>query len=273
MFATKTLIPLLFPALFTILFTFFWGRFFCGWVCPMGTIIDVGHKLARLAPKSIGWQRQNLRYYILIFILTGAFFGMPLVGYIDPFSILVRSLTLALYPAFNFSVEAFFTFTYLHAPSWVNAVTEPIYAFMKDYLLGSDPRVYSLSLLSLFVLLLVLLLETVERRFFCRNLCPLGALFSLASRFSLLRIQGGEKSRCGKCRNCQSVCRMAAIDQKSVISKEKCILCLDCIDICPKKQISFGFGPTTVPMSSIISRRGFISAMRLKLLTTEDSPW
>nr|MBF0221094.1 4Fe-4S binding protein [Desulfobulbaceae bacterium] len=259
MLAAKTFIILLFPALFTIVFTFLLGRFFCGWVCPMGTIIDMSHKLARPAPNTTDWKHQNLRYYILFFVLTGALFGLPLVGYVDPFSILVRALTLALYPAFNFSSESFFTFTYLNAPPWVNSVTEPLYAFMKNYILASDPRVYTLTLLSLSILLIVLLLETVERRFFCRNLCPLGAMFSLVARFSLLRTIGGENSRCGKCQNCRSTCRMAAIDHNKAVSMEKCIFCLDCIDACPKKQISFGFAFKLAPISMNISRRGFIT--------------
>jgi polyferredoxin len=255
-------IVLMLPAVVTILLTLLLGRFFCGWLCPMGTLLDSCHKL--IPPLTQGRERKYraLKFYLLGFILVGAIFGLPLAGYFDPFSILVRGLALAVEPAINALSTTFFTYTYLEAPGWVNLATEPLYDFLKATILPFSQKYYDLTLLSLAVLLLVFLLERMERRFFCRNLCPLGAMLAVAARFSLLRGRAG--SKCGKCRNCRDVCRMGAIDEERRISSLDCNLCLDCIEHCPGNKISFKFGELPERRLAFdISRRSFVSSLAL----------
>ena len=133
--AGGVLISLMWPALITIVLTIVLGRFFCGWVCPMGTLIDGCHKLIR--PKDDGRDRKcrSWKFYLLGFLIIGAWFGLPAAGYFDPFSILVRGLALAVDPALNALSTRFFTFTYQEAPGWVNAMTEPVYSFLKGTIL------------------------------------------------------------------------------------------------------------------------------------------
>ncbi|MBU0482686.1 MAG: 4Fe-4S binding protein [Proteobacteria bacterium] len=257
--AARTFITLMLPALFTLLFTFVLGRFFCGWVCPLGALLDGGHRLVPPVGGKDGVYR-NTKYYLLAFLLVAAWFGLPAAGYLDPFSILVRGLTLAVYPAFNALNTTFFTFTYQHGPDWLNSMTEPVYAFLKYTILPFDQKYYDLALLSLFILISVILLERVERRFFCRNLCPLGAMLAVTARFSLLRGIGG--SKCGKCRNCREVCRMGAIDEERKISRSDCNLCLDCVAVCPGRKISFAFaGRSEARTPFNLSRRALVSAI------------
>ena len=90
-------------------------------------------------------------------------------------------------PFFNFTVVSFFDFLYRLGPAWLSSVSESVYSFFKDTLLAYNQKVFTLSLLSLFILLSIFALERLERRFWCKNLCPLGGLLSLISRFSWLR--------------------------------------------------------------------------------------
>ena len=258
--AARTVVTLMLPALITVVLTIVLGRFFCGWICPLGALLDMSHRL--IPPRKQGMSRsiRPLKYYLLVFLLVGAFFGLPVAGYFDPFSILVRGLALSVYPAVNVLATSFFTFTYQQAPDWVNAMTEPVYAALKHTLLPFRQNYFDLTLLSFFILLSIFLLERLERRFFCRNICPLGGLFALFAQFSLL--QGYSGSKCGKCTNCQDVCRMNAIDAQRNISPPACNLCMDCVAFCPGNKISFRFGRPLAAKSVLgISRRSFITTL------------
>ncbi|MFH1215759.1 MAG: 4Fe-4S binding protein [Pseudomonadota bacterium] len=259
--AGKTVIALMLPALITLALTFVFGRFFCGWICPMGTLIDGSRFFFPHGKENFTRDWRQLKYYLLFFLLAASFCSLPLAGYVDPFSILVRGFTFALYPALDHGVTAFFTFTYQHGPDWLNAVTEPVYALLKDHILPFRSMVYSLSLFSLLLLLIVIGLSYLERRFFCRNVCPLGGLLALVSRFSVLRLHGGS-AECNKCRQCRKVCRMGAIDEERNIATADCTLCLDCLALCPTNRIHFTWGgERTGVQATGISRRAFVATL------------
>jgi polyferredoxin len=257
--ASRTVITLMGWSLLVLALTFVLGRFFCGWLCPMGALLDGCHRWIR--PHGAGPAKNfgALKYLLLLFLLAGALFGLPVAGYFDPFSILVRGLAVAVYPALNALATTFFTFTYQSMPGWVNAVTEPVYAFLKATVLPFRQNYFELAIVSVAILVTVFLLERLERRFFCRNLCPLGALFALGARFALLRGRTGAK--CGTCLNCREVCRMGAIDEERRISPLACNLCMDCVDLCPGNKISFTFagGPRQAPVFSV-SRRSLLGS-------------
>ncbi|MCD4655450.1 4Fe-4S dicluster domain-containing protein, partial [bacterium] len=267
--ASRAFIVVLLPGLFFLLSSLVFGRWFCGWMCPLGTLLDFVHPITRNSRSSGNQQsspgnpKRKIRYVLLIVILVAAFFGLPLVGLFDPFSILVRGLTLAGYPAFNHGVESFFTLTYQHAPSYVNAVTEPIYFTLKATILPFQQNVFKFSLLSGLILFSVFLLEKWEQRGFCRNICPLGAFYGITSRIGLLHGHGGDDS-CGSCRLCQSGCRMGTIDSDRKISMSDCNLCMDCVNNCPKQIISFNWSNRSKaiqPAEGGLSRRTFLSAV------------
>jgi MauM/NapG family ferredoxin protein len=258
--ATKTLVLLMWPSLIFIILAFILGRFFCGWVCPMGALLDSCHKIIPHAHKGIVSRFHTLKYYLLGFLLVTAFFGLPLAGYFDPFSILVRGLAISVYPAVNVLATSFFTFTYQQMPAWINYLTEPVYAFLKATILPFRQNYFELAFISLFILLTIFMLERLERRFFCRNICPVGAFYAIISRFSLMRGKGGTK--CGKCRNCITVCRMGAINEERHISTLDCNLCMDCVDMCPGNKISFGFQQKDVARPVFtLSRRTFLGSL------------
>ncbi|MHB8791457.1 MAG: 4Fe-4S binding protein [Desulfobulbaceae bacterium] len=261
MLAAKGIVALMLPALAVLVLTFLLGRFFCGWACPMGALLDLLRPLTRNRGGGPDTRYPSLPYLLLAFILAGALFGLPVAGYLDPFSILVRGLALAVYPAFNHAATVLFTWTYQDAPAWVNTLSEPVYSVLKAAILPLSQKYHELALLSAIVLLAVFFLELVQRRFFCRNLCPLGAMLGLTARFGPLAGHGGSTD-CGKCRTCRSVCRMGAIDEDRRIAMERCILCLDCLDLCPRGVIAFRLPkPQVQPAPISLSRRALIAAL------------
>ena len=90
----------------------------------------------------------------------------------------------------------------------VTYVSEPVYQFLKATLLPFQPLIYLLPFLTLTLFALVVAAERVDRRFWCRALCPLGALYGLLARFSLLRRR--PTALCPDCGDCTEICKMGA---------------------------------------------------------------
>lgn len=262
MLAGKVIIALMAPALIILLISLIFGRGFCGWFCPVGTMLDGAHHLLgrrKMGNKPTGFP--HLALIILLFIVVSSLLNFPVVGYLDPFSILVRAFSQSLYPAFNSLAVSFFSFTYESAPPAVNHVTEPLYSFLKQSILPFEQKHYDLALLSFMMFAAIFLLEFAQQRFFCRNICPLGALIGLVSRLSFLRVNGGDTD-CGKCRHCSQICRMGAIDDDRNIRMGSCSLCMDCLEQCPRQIIGFKRGFLTPGHNEIsLSRRKFIGTL------------
>ena len=238
--AARTFLALLWPSLLLVGLSLVAGRSFCGWLCPMGGLLDACQPLAGRRTRPVATRFPGLRRPLLLVLLIAALFGLPLAGLLDPFSLLVRGLALAWYPALDRGAELFFTLTYEQGPALIQGVTEPLYAFLRWSVLPFAPKWHELLWLSALLLFLPLALEWWQRRFFCRNLCPLGALLGWLSGFGLLRVQGGDDS-CGRCRICRELCRMGAVDEGRGIDMDQCTLCLDCVVACPRQIISFSW--------------------------------
>jgi len=261
MFAARTVVALMLPAAALLVLAFLLGRSFCGWACPMGALIDFLHPALPPRSRQPATLYPGLPYIVLFFVLAGSLFGLPAAGFVDPFSILVRGLALAFYPAFNHGVTELFTFTYQQAPGFVNALTEPVYAALRATVLPFSQKYYDLAVLSGAILLAVFLLELVQRRFFCRNICPLGGLLGLTARMGPFKGHGGSDD-CKKCRLCRNLCRMGAIGEDRLISMERCILCMDCRDKCPRNIISFRYAqPAHPPAPVSLSRRAIVASI------------
>ena len=90
--AVKSFTYLLLPAVFMIVFSILLGRFFCGWICPLGTVIDlVTNRIKKTIP--IKFLKTSLKYYLLLTLLFTALFNINLAGILDPMAILIRALT------------------------------------------------------------------------------------------------------------------------------------------------------------------------------------
>lgn len=263
MLAARAFILLMAPALAVVGLSLLFGRFFCGWVCPLGSLLDGTQSLLKNSRSGQPTLYPSLAATILLAVLVAATLQLPLAGYVDPFSILVRALAQAVYPALHNLAEWFFTFTYQQAPPWVNALTEPLYAFLKANVLPFQRKYFDLALLSMAVLLAIVSAEAVQRRFFCRNLCPLGALLGWFARLGVTGVAGGTDA-CGSCRLCSRICRMGAIDEQRHINPSSCILCMDCLVQCPRQVIGLQMqGPGRRGAGLSLSRRRFIGTVLL----------
>jgi hypothetical protein len=177
-------------SLIILLPTLFLGRFFCGWICPMGTLQHFVGNLPSEAKR--GKQRidsnrykrwQTGKYVVLIAGLVAAVFGSAAIGWLDPFSLLVRSFGLALLPAFNFAVRAGAApLEHSHIAA-IKRRRESCMRFCNSRCSISG----SSTLRRVFagVLFLAILLASLRvTRLWCRSICPLGALLGAVSRWS-----------------------------------------------------------------------------------------
>ncbi len=231
----------LFWSLTFVALTLLLGRFFCGWVCPMGTTLDGARRLLfRPRPdRGLAARWRRAKYYLLLSLLAGALLSVNLVGLFDPLSLLYRTLAIVLYPAFGYGVEHTSMAIYHLGPPFTY-VSEPVYWFLKATVLPFKPLVYLLPALTLALFGLLVAAERVDQRFWCRAFCPLGALYGFLARFSRLRRR--PTALCPDCGECTATCKMGAFapGKPSRHENAECQLCLRCLDQCQKdNRVSF----------------------------------
>lgn len=249
----------LWPALVVLLLTAIFGRFFCGWVCPLGTTLDgcgqlVGRGRRAYSP---GWRR--LKYHLLLALSAAALFGVQLLGLFDPLAIFLRSLTLAVYPAYNYGLNRLFDFFYEHRLPGLSPLINASYPVFRDHLMAFHQPIFALGLFTLLIFLTIVLLEKVERRFWCKNLCPLGALLGLCASHAIL--QRTPQTLCADCRQCDSLCRSGAVRDDGH-RRSECLMCMDCVGFCPNERVTFGlhYGADAGPAVDL-RRRGVLTAL------------
>ncbi|HSC70118.1 MAG TPA: 4Fe-4S binding protein, partial [Candidatus Methylomirabilis sp.] len=237
--ATKGWVPLLFPGALVLVLSALLGRFFCGWICPLGTVLDlVTGRIRKTQPLS--WLKGRVKYWLLLPLLAAALLDLNLAGLFDPIAILVRALTFFVHPLVGDTARS----------GWVGLyrllgdrrdMLEPGYRLLRDYLLPFRETLYPLAFLSALVFVLIIFLERYESRNWCRNLCPLGTLLGILARLSpFSRVPAG---LCDDCRGCAGRCTTF---ERELLQKEACLLCLDCQLRCPHQRVRFrlaGFTP------------------------------
>jgi len=241
---THTLYRPLLWALVTIVLTIIFGRFFCGWVCPFGTIHHfvgyLGNRRKKTAQKiQLNKYRKahRIKYFILIFFLFMAAFPSLAVtlqtGLLDPIPLVTRSFNLLLLPIID------------RAANFVS-VTD---------------RFYEGAWLLLVIFLTAILLNLVIPRFYCRFICPLGALFAIISRFAIWRI-GKKQSECSNCKLCDKSCE-GACEPSGSIRISECVLCFNCRDDCKDDLLAYQTRPSLGGeiTNPDVSRRGFVLSL------------
>jgi polyferredoxin len=252
------------------------GRFFCGWVCPLGTTLDgLGRLIGRgRRAFSPGWRR--VKYYLLFALSAAALGGVQLLGLFDPLAIFLRSLALALYPAYNYGVNRVFDGLYAVDLPVVTPLAQEVFPWWRDHLMAFHQPVFALSLFTLLVFLAIVLLERIEHRFWCKHLCPLGALLGLCARHALL--QRTPQSLCAPCQACNARCRSGAVRPEGH-RRNECLLCMDCTGFCPEERVSFRL--RAAPRSGAgldLERRGWCTSPRrgtgpTPILFVPPAPW
>jgi polyferredoxin len=244
-------------SLIVIAVTVVLGRVFCGWVCPLGTLNNMVGSIKKRRARPMNWF--GLKYYILIFLLVSSLFTLQLVGVMDPISLIIRSFSLSIYPLFSNGVTAFFDAMYRADIGGVTDASEAVYSLLKKTVLPFRQPHYLQGVFMGVLFLTVLGLNLRERRFWCRYLCPLGALLGLLSRYSLLKRSVSEG--CNECGSCAAVCHGGADpDIKGGWRTEECYYCMNCDDVCPQNAVSFGFLGKKVRAGLDLGRRKVIAA-------------
>ncbi len=223
-----------------IVATIILGRVFCGWVCPLGTLNNMVGALQKRrpprAPLSLHW----LKYCLLIFLIVASLFSLQLTGIFDPIALLIRSFSLAVYPAVSYATKAVFdTIFNFNIPVVVNA-SEFIYMIFKKLWLPFQQPFFLQSAFLGLLFLIILGLNLLEKRFWCKYLCPLGALLGVFSRFAFL--QRSVSEGCNSCGACTFDCQGGAAPAlKEKWHHTECLLCMNCDDVCPQDSVRFGF--------------------------------
>jgi ferredoxin len=186
-------------------------RGFCGYICPLGTLIDccdalVGRRHKRPAARG-GWV--HLKYYLLGAILVSSALGVLLSGFFAAIPVLTRGLQFTLAPLQMGLAKGFYLVPPMNAGYY----------------------------LSIALFLATLGLGFFGRRFWCRYLCPTGAIFSLANLLRLTQRQVA--STCTRCGKCRAICPYDAIKPDFTTRMADCTFCQTCGGVCPAGAISF----------------------------------
>ncbi|KMT21949.1 4Fe-4S binding protein [Clostridium cylindrosporum] len=205
----KGLLPDILLVVAIVPITMILGRFFCGWMCSFGSLQDLLFNITKTLrgrsltlPEKVDFLLKGIKYIVLgisvIFIWTLQIVTVP-KGY-NPWD--VFGMVVSFDGMLNLKLV------------------------ITDFLPGA-------------ILLLALVSASLFiERFFCRYICPLGAVFAIVSRIRIFNINK-EKSKCGACRVCTKECSMGiSLYKKDVIHSGECINCFKCVDACPRENVN-----------------------------------
>lgn len=218
-------------------------RGFCGYLCPLGTLIDlfdwvIGSRVKRFRVSGDGWW-VHIKYYLLLGVLVAACFGVLLSGFVAAIPVITRGMLFVVAPFQNGSANGWHQVPPLH--------------------LG--------HLLSIVLFIGVPCLGLMRPRFWCKYVCPSGAVFSLGN---LLRVTERKvESSCIHCNKCVEICPFDAIKPDFTTRTTDCTFCQTCGGVCPTQAITFVGRWATLDLKTVneppthetpLGRRGFLSA-------------
>ena len=217
-------------------------RGFCGYLCPLGTTIDlfdwaIGKRVTRFRVPGDGWW-VHIKYYLLAGTLVAAVCGVLVSGVFAAIPVITRGMLFAFEPMQNAS---------LRGPHLV-------------------PAMNAGHLVSLILFVGVLSLGFLRPRFWCKYVCPSGAVFSLGNLFRLTERK--VESSCINCNKCVEICPFDAIKPDFTTRTTDCTMCESCGGVCPTEAIKFVERWNFVELKiendpptkeTAIGRRGFMS--------------
>lgn len=225
-----------------LLYGIIFGRFICGWLCPFGLIQELCHKVKTPKVKKNAFTRvlSFLKYVILVFFVVVipvayAFREFPLPAfckYICPAGTLEGALGLL-----------------------SNEINSGELARLGPLFTWKFALLVSFIVGSVFIF-----------RFFCRFFCPLGALYGLFNRFSMLGVKL-DRSKCIDCGKCLTTCQMDIHH----VGDHECISCGDCVSVCPTGAISFKGGKILLADNDITPITADMSAEEVARVESENA--
>ncbi len=248
----------LLAALVIVGLTLVFGRVFCGWICPVGTLHQVVSWATRRLRRG-GYHKVNrwrphfrLKYLLLLVLGIAALGGTAVIGLLDPLSLVTRSFASAILPALSSVVSS-------------------------D---GLRPRTFAGAWLTGGIFFGLLAANRWIARWWCRALCPLGALLGFAAQASVFRMFL-DPELCNDCHRCVRDCQ-GADEPHAGHRVSECHVCLNCVSVCPEDAISYRpFAPTAAAAGGVdLPRRQLIGAALagaavfplLRATTAEASP-
>jgi len=218
------------------------GRVFCGYVCPTGFLVELfGPRRERHpGPRARGVLRKAPLFSLVVVAML-ILFGSAVFLVFDPLSLFTRSATTLLYPAADrvLSTGGDLLYRIPQLQGSVDSVTN----FLTGRLVFDNGLLYRLQLVILGMFVLLLAISYIERRMWCRHLCPLGALLGLMGRGALFgRVV--DEDKCTSCGACERACPMDAIrDDGRSTDTSRCECGLECQDACAEGAIRWGYKP------------------------------
>lgn len=188
-------------------------RGFCGYLCPLGSLIDlfdwlIGRRVKRFRVAKDGWW-VHIKYYILFGTLIAAAFGVLISGFFSAIPVITRGLLFLGEPAQTGFLRGWHLVVPFHAG----------------------------HVISLLLFLGVLGLGLLRPRFWCKYVCPSGAVFSVTNLFRVSERK--VEDSCIKCRKCVDICPFDAIKPDYTTRTSDCTLCQTCGGVCPTLSIKF----------------------------------
>lgn len=218
-------------------------RGFCAYLCPLGTLIDVfdtliGKRVTRFRVADDGWW-VHIKYYLLLGILVAAMFGVLISGFFAAIPVITRGLLFTLSPLQTGWANGWHQMPPMNFGHWI----------------------------SILLFAAVLCLGFLKPRFWCKYVCPSGAVFSLGNLFRISERK--VESSCIHCNKCIEICPFDAIKPDFTTRVTDCTLCQSCGGVCPTHAIKFvgrweiaGLKSADDPPTgeTSIGRRGFVAA-------------
>jgi MauM/NapG family ferredoxin protein len=220
----------------TLLLTLLFGRVWCGWLCPLGTVLEwLGPRRSHAKAPPEKWR--VLKYLLLFAILLAAILGNQTLLILDPITILNRTLTTAFWPALRYAVVETEVLLYQFPVLW--GPLDAIHGAVVQPLFQEVQPAFTLAALMALLFVGLVALNWWAERFWCRYLCPLGGLLGLLSKLSLVRREVGDE--CALCARCTHQCPTATIDPVDNFRSDpaECIVCFDCLTDCTRAGIGF----------------------------------
>lgn len=217
-------------------------RGFCGYICPLGTLIDLfdwalGKRVTFLRVPDDGWW-VHIKYYLLAGTLFCSVMGVLVSGYFAAIPIITRGMLFLFEPFQTAASRGWHNVPAPHAGHW----------------------------LSLGLFFAVLSLGFLKPRFWCKYVCPSGAVFSVGNLFRASERK--VESSCIHCNKCIEICPFDAIKLDYTTRTTDCTLCQTCAGVCPTDSIKFveRWNLVNIKMENdppthetALGRRGFLS--------------
>jgi polyferredoxin/ferredoxin len=245
--------------------TLLFGRVFCNWICPYGALHQFAGWLFNIGSVADRTRANRyrkfyyLKYVILVVFLIMAAMGAVQIGLLDPICLMYRTAATFFAPVLDLGADQVST------AAAKLSVSVPWLDDLK-FAPGVARRVFVGSFWIGAMLLGLVAANFWIPRFFCRTLCPLGALLGVISRFALFRIHR-DVHKCTDCNLCFTRCE-GACDPQGQVRQSECFSCMNCIDDCPEDALSFrlrGLDAKQVAPGPDLTRRRLLFASVLGL--------